>query len=184
MNQSGDYLNMTNCSRLAALGAVLATLAVATPAFAAPVAASPTAKATAQIVKPLTFAAMADLNFGTIVLGSFTGNTGVSIGQASTSTTLCGASLTCSGTSQPAKYTVQATPGQPLTVRAVASKLTLVGAAAPAPTIDFTPASAPTVQVALGSTSHEFYVGGAIVITSTTPEGVYSGTMDVTVDYN
>jgi hypothetical protein len=177
---------MTNFSRLAALGAALATLAVATPAAAAPVAATPKATARAQIVRPLVFAAVNNLNFGTVVLGTLTANSNVTIGQTSTSTAVCGSNLTCSGASQPAMYNVRATPSQPVFVRATASKLTLVGSTATTPPqIDFVPAAPTSVTVANASTTGaDFYVGGAITITPTTAEGVYQGEMDVTVDYN
>jgi Domain of unknown function (DUF4402) len=175
---------MTNCSRFAALGAVVAALAVATPAAAAPLAATPKASARAQIVKPLTFAARQDLNFGTVVLGTLSANSSVTIGQTSTSVSACGANLTCSGPSQPALYRVTATPSQPLVVRSTASLLSLTGATGVAPTIAFTPAAPASVSVANAATFADFYVGGSIVVTPTTPEGVYVGDMDVTVDYN
>jgi hypothetical protein len=178
---------MINRSRLAALGAVLATLAIAAPANAAPlgVAASPLAKAKAQIVKPITFISVSDLNFGTIVLGTLTANTSVAIGKTAGAVAVCGTNLTCSGASQPAQYNVRASPSQPLTVRGTLSKLSLVGATGVAPTIDFTPDVPASFSVPNASVSgYDFYVGGSIVITPTTPEGVYQGTMDVTVDYN
>ncbi len=175
---------MTNCSRLAALGAGLATLAVATPAFAAPVAANPKATARAQIVSPLVLAKKTDLNFGTIVLGTLTAPSSVVIGKLAGSVAVCGANLSCSGVSQPAVYNVRSTPNQALVIRSAVSTLALVGGL-PADTISFSPDAPATVTVPVASiVGADFIVGGSIAIPTNVKEGVYLGDMDVTVDYN
>jgi hypothetical protein len=175
---------MTNCSRLAAFGAVLATLAVATPAFAASIAATPKATARAQIVSPLQLTRKADLNFGTIVLGTLTASSTVTVGKLAGDKAVCGANLSCSGASQPAVYNVRSTPNQVLVIRAAASTLALVGGLT-TDTIDFKPDAPTTVTVPIASTSGaDFIVGGEIAVPTTVKEGVYLGDMDVTVDYN
>ena len=177
---------MINISRLAAFGAVLTSFAVAAPAIAAPTPATPKAVAKAQIVKPIVFKKMDDLNFGTIVMQTMTGNSSVAIGKVAASVAVCGANLTCSGASQPARYNVRASPSQPLTVRSALSKLSLVGSvSSPVETIDFTPDAPASITVPNASVAgFDFHVGGSIVVTPTTAEGMYSGEMDVTLDYN
>ena len=172
-------------TRLVALGAALFTV-VATPAAAAPVAATPKATAKAQIVKPITFAAVTNLNFGTVVLGTLTAPSTVTIDKTAVAVSVCGANLTCSGASNAAKYNVRSTPAQQLTVRSAVSNLLLVGSvASPVPSVVFTP-DAPAIIAAgnASSAGYDFYVGGKIDVTTTTLEGVYLGDMDVTVDYN
>lgn len=170
---------MKNAIRFAALVAVAAA---ATPAAAAPVSvtgAAPVAKA--QIVKPLTLTRVADLSFGTILLGTVSANQTVSLTSAGALT--CGASgLTCSGTTSVAQYKVTGTNNQTVFIYTAATSLTNANDAT---TIGFTPAAAASVALGnSGTTGVTFPVGGAIVITPTTTDGLYSGNINVTVDYN
>jgi hypothetical protein len=176
---SGEY-NMTKFVRLAALAAA-ATL-VATPALAAPVAASPKAKAAARIVRPLTLTALRDLDFGTIVVGAIPGTQTVSVSQAGALT--CGASgLTCSGTVQSAQYNVTGTNNMVVNVSAVASNLVNTTSGG-GELLVFTPNAPATVTLTnSGAPGNNFNVGGSIQIATTTVDGLYSGDIDVTVDY-
>ena len=177
---------MINFARIAAVGAVVASFAVAAPAFAQAVSASPKAVAKAQIVKPIVFKKMDDLNFGTIVMGTISGSSSVTINRTAGAVAVCGTNLTCSGVSLPARYNVRTIPNQPLTVRSSPSLMTLAGTTGTtAVTISFVPNAPATVTVPNASVDgHDFYVGGSIAITPTTAEGMYSGEMDVTLDYN
>ena len=165
---------------LTAVAVATAALA-ASPAFAATGATTP-ATAKAQIVKPLTLTAKQNLDFGTIVLASVTGATSVSISTAGA--VVCGTGLTCSGTPKPAIYNVTGTNNQVVKMYSAASNLTN---AADGTTIVFTPALPTGAAVTLtssGSPGNDFNVGGSIALGTTTTDGVYTGNMNVTVDYN
>ena len=77
-----------------------------------------------------------------------------------------------------------ASVGNNQTVKILTAASTLTGSVSGS--LTFTPAAAATVALgATGATTGvNFNVGGAIVIGTATAEGVYTGTMDVTVDYN
>ena len=153
---------------------------IATPAAA--VSPAVQATATARIFKPLTISRVQDLDFGTIVLTgtSFT-NEVLSISQAGALT--CGSNpgvlLTCTGANQPAKYKLVGTNNATVTISSPGFNLT-----GPS-TLAFTPNAPATVN--LGSTGSTtgviFSIGGSITLSSTTPDGVYTGTFVVTADY-
>jgi len=168
---------MTKFIRLAALAAV-ATV-VATPAVAAPVSAVPTASANVRILKPLELRGQRNLDFGTIVVGAVVGTDTVSITQAGVLTCGSGGQLTCSGTVASGQYNVRGSNNAVVTITAVASNLSN-GAS----NLLFTPNAPATVTLtSSGSPGDDFNVGGSIGLTAATPEGLYTGVMNVTVDY-
>ena len=173
---------MTKLLRTTCLAAsVAATALIATPAVAAPVGASTPATARAKIVRPLLLTATRNLDFGTITLGTVAaGGETVSMTQAGVVT--CGSGgLTCSGAPVSAQYNVQGTNNQVVQIFAVASPLTNANDAT---TLSFTPnAPATTTLNNSGAPGTNFNVGGSIIITPTTTDGVYSGNINVTVDY-
>lgn len=164
----------------ASAGAVLILLALSSPAAA--VSPATQATATAKIYKPLTISSVQNLDFGVIVLtgATFSGEV-VSISQAGALT--CGTSpgvvLTCSGSAQPAKYKLVGTNNATVTITSPGFNLTGPG------TLAFTPSAPATVNLgATGSTTGlTFGIGGSITLASTTADGVYSGTFQVTADY-
>jgi hypothetical protein len=161
--------------RLAAL-AVVAT-AVATPA-AAQVAATPKATARVNVVKPLTLTAEQNLDFGTVVV---TGDSTVSISQAGTGTCGVAADVTCDFTgAQAARYRVTGSNNQQVNITAVGSNLTRAGGGS----IAFTPSAPANVTLPnSGSTGSTFNVGGSIALLASLPGGVYTGDIEVTVQY-
>lgn len=173
---------MTKLLRMTCLAAsVAATALTAAPAVAAPVGASTPATARARIVRPLVLAATRNLDFGTITLGTVAaGGETVSMTQAGVVT--CGAGgLTCSGTPVSAEYNVQGTNNQVVQVFAVASPLTNANDGS---ILSFTPNAPATVTLTnSGAPGNDFEVGGAITILPATTDGVYSGNINVTVDY-
>jgi len=171
---------MTKFVRLAAIAAALTI--VATPAFAAGTSATPKAKATAKILRPLTLAATRNLDFGTIVVGAIPGTQTVSVSQGGVLT--CGASgLTCSGAVTSAQYSVTGTNNMVVTITAAASNLTNTTSGG-SETLVFTPSAPANVTLAnSGAPGTPFTVGGSIQIATSTVDGLYSGDMDVTVDY-
>lgn len=170
---------MTNFARLLTAAAAVSAFA-ATSATAAPVGASTPATARAKIVKPLTLTKTQDLDFGTVLLQNVTGPTTVSV--SSTGVATCGTGTVCSGTTQQAIYNVTGTNNQVIRVFSAATNLVNANDST---TIVFTPAAPATVTMPnSGNTGVNFNVGGAIALTATTTDGVYTGNMNVTVDYN
>ena len=169
---------MTNTLKLAALAATVLT---ATPAFAAPVSSATPPSATARIIRPLTLPNTGSLNFGTIVLNGVTANRTVSLSSANVLT--CGgtAELQCSGATSVPTYNVRGTNNQVVTIIKNASLLTN---AQDGSTLSMTPLGATSITLtSSGSPGDDFNIGGSIVIGTATTDGVYSGTVDVQVDY-
>jgi len=158
------------------IGTVLlfALLAV-TPAVGAR-AATITAPAKVKVVKPLTFTAKQNLDFGQILL-SGTGTVSLS----GTGVVSCGSGLTCSGAPLPAIFNVSGTNGNVVRITAYASDLTN---ASDGSTLRFTPIAPASVTLTnSGAPGKDFNVGGSITISSTTTDGVYTGNIEITADY-
>lgn len=163
-------------------GAFLCALLPAIPAAAAPGSATTTVTVKASVVKPLVLTAKQNLDLGTIVLNNGTwSNVTISVSQAGVRTCVS-ANVTCTGTAQAAKFNVIGTNNQ--TARIAAPNVTLVNQADSTKTLVMTlsaPASIPIPNS--GNSGVDFSVGGSITVSSTTAGGLYSGTMNVTVDY-
>jgi hypothetical protein len=165
---------------LGTAGAIVLLALTTTPAQAA----SPTtqATATAKIFRPLTIAFVQNLDFGTIVLsgaGAWGGEV-VNLDAANALTCGGGTNLTCSGSHQPAKYHLVGTNNAAVTVSSPAFNLT-----GPA-TLPFTPSftsSVVNLGAAGATTGLDVAIGGSVTLASTTPDGVYTGTFNVTADY-
>lgn len=163
---------------IATASALFVLMFAAAPAEAV----SPASQATAnaKIYKPLTISKVQNLDFGVIVLGAgaWSGEV-VSLSQAGALTCGGGTNLTCSGSTQVAKYHLVGTNNAIVTVSSPGFNLTGPG------TLAFTPNAPATVNLgATGSTTGvDFSIGGSITLASTTPDGVYSGTFAVTADY-
>ncbi len=171
---------MTNFVRKAALAVSVAAVAFAAPAVAAPTSATPPATANVTIMKPLTLVANRNLDFGTVLLGSaLTGGENVTMTDAGAVT--CSANTTCSGSPQSAQYTVTGVRNQFIAITTLGSTLTNATGA----TIAFTPNSHANVQLSNDAAAAAvFTLGGSISVSGATDDGVYSGNMNVTVDYN
>jgi hypothetical protein len=168
-------------NKFLATAAALAALALGT-APAEAVTPTQQATATAKIYRPLTISFVQNLDFGTIVLsgaGAWAGEV-VSMSQAGAVTCGGGTNLTCSGSPQQAKYHLVGTNNAMVTISSPGFNLTN-GAA----TLAFTPNAPATVSLgATGATSGvDFGIGGSLTLASTTVDGVYSGTFNVTADY-
>lgn len=168
---------------MTSLAAVAALALTATPAAAAPVGPNQNATATARIVKPLTLTWVQDLNLGTILLSGAGAWTGATVGISHLGAFSCtDSNVTCSGTNQVAKYRVTGTNNQTVTI--TSPDVTLTNANDNTQTLLMTVSSPGTVALSnSGNTGVEFALGGAITVDSTTVDGVYSGTFNVTVDY-
>lgn len=168
---------------------ILAAAALAAVAAAAPAAAqnatsaSPRALAGARLIKPLTLTALRNLNFGTIVMGTISGDQTVSMDAAGVVS--CGATgggLTCAGTPTSASYRITGTQGQVVVVSSSAATFPLAGSNGG--TLNFTPSLPGNITLGnSGAPGNDFNVGGSVVINSSTPDGLYSGQIDVQVAY-
>jgi hypothetical protein len=168
---------MTNFVKIAAIAA--AALA-ATPALAAPVSVTGAApSASAKIIKPLTLTATGALNFGTIVMNGVTANRTVTLNADTTIT--CATELVCAANGTVPTYNVRGTNNQ--LVNIIKNTSTLNGSNGG--TLTLTPVGAASVLLtSSGAPGNNFDIGGSITIAPTTVDGVYSGTVDVQVDYN
>jgi len=166
------------------LNLALAATAVAftaTPALAvAP--SDKNATATARVVKPLTLSWQRDLDLGTIVLGPGSWS-GASVGITRAGVFSCAnANTTCSGATQTAQYKVTGTNNQVVTV--TAPNVTLTNQNDNVSTLVMTVDNPGTVNLGnSGSSGLIFALGGSVTVASTTPDGTYFGTFNVTVNY-
>lgn len=156
----------------------LAALAAAAPAHAA----NNVATVQANVVKPLILTWLQDLDLGTIALGPGTwSNATVGISRAGVFS-CTNANLICTGATQVARYNVSGTNNR--TVLISAPNVTLVNQGDPTKTLTMVvdnPGSA--LLTNSGPPGTNFSLGGSISLSSTTVSGTYSGTFNVTVDY-
>lgn len=163
-----------------ALVALLIGLA-ATPAFAA-TGASTTGHATITILRALTIAETAILNFGTVVQGTATGS--VTVANDSTETFSNGAyAPASSATPSAGAFHITGEGGQlvAITVPPTAS----VGTLSATLTTDITSPASTQLSGGAGSQgTFDFHVGGTIPVAAGGPTGTLTGTYTVSVDYN
>lgn len=166
----------------------LATLALAgslaaTPAAAAPTSADKAATATVKIIKPLVLTWVQDLDLGTVLLGGTGAWTGATIGISRTGVLTCtNTNVTCSGVAREARYRVAGTNNTAVTV--TAPPVTLVNQADSTKSVVLTLDGPGTINLTnSGTPGVQFGVGGSIALTSATTDGIYRGTLAVTVDY-
>ncbi|MEO5640575.1 MAG: DUF4402 domain-containing protein [Sphingomicrobium sp.] len=170
---------MTKFVRLVTAAAVAAATFTAAPALAATGATTP-ATARAQVVKPLTLVAKTNLDFGTILLTSVAVGTTYTVILTSAGALSCTTGLTCSSTGIPATFNVAGSNNQKVFIYTAASNFTNG-----ITTLQITPSAAAfTTLTNSGAPGTDFNVGASFPITSATTEGVYTGNLTVTVDYN
>jgi hypothetical protein len=163
--------------------AVAAIALTATPALAAPTTPDKNATATAKIVKPLTLTWVQDLDLGTVLLSGAGAWSGATVGVSKAGVFSCSNSnVTCSGSTQVAKYKVTGTNNQVVTINA--GNVTMTNQNDNTKTLVLTVDNPGTVNLGnSGASGMEFALGGAISVDSTTADGTYSGTFNVTVNY-
>jgi hypothetical protein len=141
----------------------------------------PKATATVNVQKPLQLTALRDMQFGTVLVGTFTGTQTVTI---ATSGRTCGSGsgLTCSGAFSIAQYRLVGTNNQVALISSPTPTVTLSNGAGGtlALTLSF-PASLSIDNS--GNPGRLFEVGGTLGFTSTMPDGIYTGTIDIQVAY-
>jgi hypothetical protein len=161
--------------------ACLAYLSLTATAVAAPVRANPKASSQVSLVTPLTLQRNADLDFAT--LGITTGGT-ATINPLTGAMTVTGGLIHIGGTPSPARYSGAATkqtvvnirvPNQPVLIRRVGGTETLSVS-------NFTLDGQDKRSLAQAQ-SFTFAVGARITVPAGTIEGVYTGEIDVTIQY-
>ncbi len=162
--------------RIAALAAAAAAC-IAAPATAATI----NAEAKAKVVKPLTIESVQDLDLGTILLGPGTWS-GATVRLSQSGALTCPAPLICSGMTQVAIYNIAGSNQQAVVISA--PNVTLVNQSNPAKTLTLVPEAPATIQLSnSGNPGTNVSIGGAITVDSTTADGLYAGTFNVTADY-
>jgi hypothetical protein len=179
LETSGEY-TMNKLIRMTSLVAALTV--AATPAFAA--VPNQQATANARIIKPLVLTWVQDLDLGTIVLSGAGAWSGAVVSVDQTGGFSCvSANLTCSGTTAEARYHLAGTNQQVIDIN-VSPTITLNNLTDGVSTLSMTVDAPATVSLPnSGNAGASFGVGGSISLASTTPDGVYQGTFDVTADY-
>ncbi|HVL29815.1 MAG TPA: DUF4402 domain-containing protein [Sphingomicrobium sp.] len=167
-------------NKFAKLAVVAAAALATTPALAAPVSVTGAPpSASARIIRPLTLTATGSLDFGTIVMNGVTANRTVTLNADATIT--CATELVCAASGTVPTYNVRGTQGQTVNIIKNASSLTGSNGGS----LTLTPVGAASVLLTnSGSPGVDFTIGGAITIGTGTVDGVYTGTVDVQVDYN
>jgi hypothetical protein len=157
--------------------AVLAASAMLALGLSANVAQAATASANAkaQILKALTVAKTADLDFGTIVSGA----TSATVNLTAAGVLTCGTGLVCAGTPIPGRFEITGTAAQVVTIATTNASLTGPGAAMSA---TLSPSSALLTLTGVAATD-AFKVGGVLNVGGNQVEGVYTGSFTVTVNY-
>ena len=156
----------------ALLGAAIAVFAMNAPAAHA---ATATGTATAKILRQITLTNTSDLQFATIISGATASTVSVSTSGAVS----CGAGLTCTGTTTAANFDVEGTEGAVVVVGGDAS-VTLNGSLGGTMTSTLSYSDA---TITLGATGGSFQVGGTLNVGASQTAGDYSGTFDVTANY-
>ena len=164
---------MTKTFLKAALVAAVAG-GLTAPAYAEPF------TATANIVKPLTIAKDTDLDFGTITMGSALTSANVDVANSAAAVAVCGTELVCSGTSNPASFTLAGVGTQSVSLTYTAPT-TLANSGDSTKTVPFSHNGAGSIGLTDGAAT--LYVGGQITVASSTVPGVYSGDLTVTASY-
>ncbi len=160
----------------AVAGALVASLGLsAGMAHAAPVTASATAKA--RILKQITVTNTSDLDFGTIVAGAAASTVAVSTGAVRT----CGTGLTCTGTVTAANFNVSGTNNAVVTVTGDNS-VALANGSGGTMSASLT-RSATTLTLTNSAIGGSFQVGGTLSLAANQADGAYTGTFNVSVDY-
>ncbi len=156
----------------ALLGAAIAVFAMNASAAHA---ATATGTATAKILRQITLTNTSDLQFATIISGATASTVSVSTSGAVS----CGAGLTCTGTTTAANFDVEGTEGAVVVVGGDAS-VTLNGSLGDTMTSTLSYSDA---TITLGATGGSFQVGGTLNVGASQTAGDYSGTFDVTANY-
>ena len=158
---------------LPSLPIVLALAVSATPATAA----QTTAATSVNVVKPVVLSKLQDLDFGTLTFASFAGTRTVVLSRAGAVT--CAADIVCSGATKAARFNIQGTNNKVVLIGVTGGTLSNG-----TDTIPFTADAPQSVTLtSSGVPGNNFDVGGSISVAGSLVGGLYSGTINVTTDY-
>jgi hypothetical protein len=168
-------------SRIAILASG-ALLLLASPAGAQSVGTTgPKATASVNVMKPLQLTTVRNLQFGTVLVGSFTGTQSVSV-TPSGRTCGSGAGLTCSGVFSTAQFRVTGSNNQTAQVSSATPTINLISATGA--TLVMTPSLPDSVSFSnSGNQGVLFEVGGTLTFNSAMADGLYTGTLEIQVSY-
>jgi len=171
---------MFRLARFPALFSLLA-LSLSSATVAAPVRASPKARGQAAIVKPLTLQRLNDMDFAT--LGVTTGGT-AKIDPLTGNLSVAGGLVELGGTPSPARYAGAASKNTVVNIRVPRQPvlITRVGGTETLTVSNFT-LDGQDKRTLAQSGSFTFAVGAQITVPAGTVDGVYTGEIDVTIQY-
>jgi Mat/Ecp fimbriae major subunit len=161
----------------AVLGAVIAAASLsATAAHAA----SATGQAKAKILRQITLTNTSDLQFATVISGATASTVGVSTAGAVT----CGANLTCTGTTTAANFDIQGS-NNAVVLYSGDANVTLTGNLGGTMTaaLSYSGSGSLTLNAGPGTVGGSFQVGGTLNVGSNQNSGDYTGTFNVTANY-
>lgn len=139
------------------------------------------ASVSANVVRPLTLSSLQNLDLGTITLAPGTW-TAATVGISKTGVFTCDPRLICTGAPMPAQYKV--TGSNKMVVLITAPNVTLVNQNDASQTLTLVVDNPRQVTLtSSGEPGVNFNLGGSISLSSTTATGTYSGTFQVSVDY-
>jgi Mat/Ecp fimbriae major subunit len=160
--------------KAALVGSVFAAAALAGTSAQA---ATASATASANILTQVTVTKTADLDFGTIAIGTSGGT--VTVGNTDNRT--CGAGLVCSAAVTSAKFDIAGAASQLVGISIDPSvTLNRTGGGASMSATLSTSASTATLS---GTGTSNFAAGGVLTVSGTQQAGAYAGTFNVTVNY-
>lgn len=169
--------------RVALAPALAGLILLSLPAAGAavPIAASPKAETRALVLKPLILERIADMDFAT--LGVTTGGT-ATINPLTGALTTSGGLIHLGGTPSPARYAGAASKRTVVNIRVPKTPvlLTRVGGTETLSVTNFTLDGQDKKDLA-DQEAFVFAVGAQIAVPAGTVEGVYSGEIDITVQY-
>lgn len=160
----------------AVVGAAIVALAMTSGTAQA---ASATGTARANILRQITLTNTRDLQFATIISGATASTVVVSTAGAAT----CGAGLICTGTTTSANFNIQGTNNAVVLVGGDAN-VTLNGSlgGTMGAVLDYSTGSV-TLTAGPGTVGGSFQVGGTLSVGVNQVEGDYTGTFNVTANY-
>lgn len=160
----------------ALLGAAVAALSMSASAANAT---TTTGTAKAKILRQITLTNTSDLQFATVISGATASTVVVSTAGAAT----CGAGLTCTGTTTAANFDIQGTNNAVVLVGGDAS-VTLNGSLGGTMTAALAySTNSVTLTNGPGTVGGSFQVGGTLSVNANQTSGDYSGTFNVTANY-
>lgn len=165
---------MINKMKLALAGAVIATGMVSSAAYAA----TEQADATVQVLAAVQLSAVSDLDFG-VVAASASGGT-VTLGASATAAPVGTGVIAISGGSAAGFQVTQATNGEVIDLN-VSNPTPLTG---PGTNIALSGLTLSNASITFNSASLQtVYVGGTISLSPNQVAGTYTGSFDVTAEY-